>query len=76
MSSICEFGPTVGAWKQIQTDAIRFRSDMKDFAPSCFHSASTGGGTQKSPHEAGRKARKYLEELVAGVGFEPTTFRL
>jgi hypothetical protein len=23
--------------------AVHFRSDTKDFAPSCFHSASTGG---------------------------------
>lgn len=51
MSSICEFGPTVGAWKQIQTDAIRFRSDMKDFVPFCFHSASTGGGNANAALE-------------------------
>ncbi len=53
MSSICEFGPTVGAWKQIQTDAIRFRSDMKDFGPSCFHSASTGAGNANAAPEGG-----------------------
>ena len=29
------------------------RSDVKDFVPSCFHSASTGSGTQKAPREGG-----------------------
>jgi len=56
MSSIFEFGPTVGAWKQIQTDAIRFRSDMKDFGPSCFHSASTGCSNANAAPEGGAQA--------------------
>lgn len=29
------------------------RSDMKDFGPSCFHSASTGGGNAKGAPEGG-----------------------
>ena len=29
------------------------RIASQDFAPSCFHSASTGGGTQKASREGG-----------------------
>ena len=35
------------------TPEINSRSETKDFVPSCFHSASTGGGTQKAPREGG-----------------------
>ena len=52
------------------------RSDMKDFGPSCFHSASRFLERKQPRWPAGRKALFYLSILVAGTGFEPVTFRL
>lgn len=34
----------------------RYRIATKDFAPSCFHSASTGGGNAKAAPEGGAHA--------------------
>ena len=35
-----------------------------------------GENLWKNPKKAAQKAAKSLKSLVAGVGFEPTTFRL
>ena len=49
-----EIGPDLGNF--LELGAYMFfslRSDMKDFAPSCFHSASTGGSNANAAPESG-----------------------
>ena len=48
----------------------------QDFAPSCFRSASEMFERKKPPRRAAHKRLIWRVNLVAGVGFEPTTFRL
>jgi len=39
--------------REPEAASLIFRSDMKDFGPSCFHSASTGVGNANAAPEGG-----------------------
>ena len=49
-----EIGPDLDKFLDLGAYMLfSLRSDMKDFAPSCFHSASTGGINTKAAPEGG-----------------------
>ena len=49
-----EIGPDLDKFLELGVYMFfSLRSDMKDFAPSCFHSASTGFGNANAAPEGG-----------------------
>ena len=48
-----EMIPIERHWKQTLIAGTNLRSGMKDFGPSCFHSASTGAGNANAAPEGG-----------------------
>ena len=62
--------------EMVRVRGLSLRINSQSRAPSCFRSASEMFERKKPPVRAAFKRLIYRCFLVAGVGFEPTTFRL